>query len=330
MESPITAPGDPAASSARRNVAIKGVFSGDYSGARGAFLVVIDPSQQKLDRVHAIIANDKTEDRFRVAGDWKTLEDALVSAKLHGQAIVELSKDVQNYIRKTIQDDAIEPLSEAIQANQQADVRRILVDIISKAIADANVLMQIAVEEFVLEPPSDQSATVVAESAPLESDAAMPAPAVQQARVKVDPILSPVAGIAAKNVAPGMTMVVEVKDGAVGKTALAKALALRQPGAAGKNQYEAKVIDVQPADYDRVAITVSLGPDIVGTTSLSGELRIKVSDASLKLANVRADGKGAVAGGPLPPVSTNIFLWAALGILAIMAVLAYLVFGGIL
>lgn len=332
MDESVAATPPVAAPATRRQVAIKAVFSGDYSGSRGALLVVLDPHQLKLDRVHVIVANEKTDDRFRVNGDWKALEDALVSAKLHGQAIVELSRDVQNYIRKAVQDDVMEPLAEALRLEQVPDVRRIMVDVVSKAIADANVLMQIGIEPVVIEEPVDQAATVAAEPA-ASSTASEPVAAApaQLLRVRIDPILSPVSGIAAKNVTPGMSMIVEVKDAGAAKTALARALELRMPGSAGRGQFEAKVVEVKPADYDRVSITVTLGSDIIGTTNISGELRVKVSDASAKLASVRSDaGARGLPGGPLPPVPTNIFLWAALGILAIMAVLAYLVFGGII
>ncbi len=319
----------------RRLVAVKAVFSGDYSGSRGAFLLVLDPVLMKLDRVHAIVANDKTEDRFRITNDWRTIEDALVSAKLHGQAIVELSRDVQNYIRKAVQDEVMEPLAEAVVNNQNNDVRRILGDVVSKAIADANVLIQVAMEAVVLEEAPAAAATVAAPEGmePAQAPSLVGAPTAPTTRIRVDPILSPVSGIAAKNVLPGMTMVVEAKDLGASRTAVAKIMALKMPGATGKTQFEGKVLDVSPGDYDRITITMALSPDVIGFTNISGELRVKVSDASIRLAEAKggsSPGARGLDGGPLPPVSTNLFLWAAFGILAIMALLAYLVFGGII
>lgn len=331
--------GSSGARGTRRLYAIKGMFSGDYSGVRGAFLLLLDLEAQRLDRIHAIIANDKTEYRFQTSKDWKSFEDGLISAKLHGQVIAEMSRDVQAYVKRVIQDEVMPSLVEAIVGNAPGDVRRIMAEVVSKAVADANVLMETSIELVDLADIVDDPSVVVSTAAVTEEVAPTPeggqpaeAPlAVQQIKIRVDPILSPVNGIAMKNITPGMTMVVEVKDAGAAQSRLAKIMAIKRAGSGDRKLFEGKVLDVAKAEYNRISITMLLAPDVIGQTNISGELRVKVSDASLQLAQVRDAGANpVVSDGQLPPVSTNIFLWAALGIFTIMLILAYLIFGGII
>jgi hypothetical protein len=310
----------------RRFFAVKAVFTGEFNGARGALLIILDAESGRLDRVMVIIASDSSEFRFPVQQDWKTYEGALISAKLQGQIVHQMSMDVQIYLKKAMMDEAGFALFDALKAGVLSDARKILADIVSKAIADAEVLIELASEIFEsVEPPADDATT---EAPPAGADQAGEAPAAAahaEMKLRVEPILAPISGIAAKDVHPGMNIFVDIRDSNAIKQNVARLLTTKA-GGPEKGAISAKVLEVAPTEFDRVSITCQLAPNVLGVCNLSGALQIKASGT--------AEGRpGLFAAGPAsaaPEISPNVFLFAAIAVFTFMLVLAYLVFGGII
>lgn len=309
----------------RRLYAVKAVFTGEYNGARGALLVVVDAQTEKLDRVTVIIANDTSEFRFPVHQEWRGFEGALISAKLQGQIVHQMSLDVQTYLKRALQEDAGLLLLDALKGGLTVDVRKVLSDIISKAIADAEVLMETNVETFdSVEQNADETTAVAPPTEGATAEAAPPAPA-PGIRIKCEPILSPVSGLAAKDVLPGMTIFVEIKDTDAVKQNVARLLTNRA-GGADKGRILARVTEVSAIEFDRILITCMLAPSVMGVCSVSGALLLKVPSETMNFSAAKASR------GPLTVTSipANVFLYAAIAVFTFMLVLAYLIFGGVI
>lgn len=309
----------------RRCFALKAVFTGEFNGARGALLVILDAESGRLDRVMVIIASDSSEFRFPVQQDWKTFEGSLISAKLQGLIVHQMSMDVQTYLKKALMDDPGFALYDALKAGVLSDARKILADIVSKAIADADVLIELASEIFetVETPPDD--ATAAAAPAETEQPSAAHAPSQAEMKLRVEPILAPISGVAAKDVQPGMNIYVEIRDSSAVKQNVARLLTTKS-GGADKGVVVGKVLDVASTEFDRVSITCLLAPNVIGVCNLSGALQIKAS-------GVASPSAGIFSSGPSSPgseISPNVFLYAAIAVFTFMLVLAYLVFGGVI
>ena len=310
-------------------MAFKGVFSGEYTGARGACLIIADVKAIKADRLYVIISGEGDEFKYQTTQDWKSFESSLISTKLQGSIAHQTTIDVQAYMKKVLQDDLLLSLIEAAWHSQVNDVRRIVADIISRAIADSQVLLQIEVETF--EESGGTGAVLMQDQGASVSEQQKASATDQQAqttaRLKVDPILSPVQGVAAKNLLPGMVLSVEVRDPSTIKQNVAKLLTLK-PGIGGKNNIlDARVVSIHPAEYDRVTILSQLGQNIQGISVISGELRVKVSETAKKFYEVFTEKPSTPPG---PVLSSMAFFWSAILIIGIMLILAYLVFGGII
>ncbi len=307
--------------------AVKGVFSGEYTGARGAMLVIVEPRLSRVDRIYAIVAGDGDEFRYQPGQEWKSFESQLINSKLQGSIAHQMTIDVQAYIKKVLQDDLLGAFCDAIQQNQAGDVRKILSDILSRAIADSQVLMQIDMEKIVEAAPEGMAAAAPAAAAPASSPEAAPAAVpAETVRIRVEPVLSPVQGVPANRLTPGMTIMVEVRDPSTIKQNVAKMLSTKT-GAMKGGPIEARVMEVTPSEYERVQIVTQLAQQLMGISHISGELRVKVSDASLKFHEVLSGAPSRLSG---PAISSRVFFWSSVAIVLFMFLLAWLVFGGVI
>ncbi|MEK8024146.1 MAG: hypothetical protein AAB229_10115 [Candidatus Hydrogenedentota bacterium] len=311
--------------SRKKLCALKGVFAGDYSGVRGTFLILMDLDSQSQHRLHVIIASEKGEFRFQIKQEWKAFEDAIIRAKLQGMVAHQLSMEIQSYVSRMMSEDAGISISENIKTGHPEEIRRVLIEIFSRAIADADILMEVEVEhvEEVVEDTSQQAAAPVEEQPAGETQKFV----MQEVVLRVEPILSPVLGIAAKELKPGMNIIVEIKEQSSLKQNISKLLSVR--GSGEKPTAVGTVVDVSPGVHDRITIRVNLAPNVVGITNIFGDLRVKVPEVQAARA-ISAISSGA-ADGPREPMalSTPAFILATLGIFTIMLILAYLIFGGV-
>lgn len=315
----------------RRFFAFKGVFSGEYSGVRGACLIIIDEKAIRVDRLYVIIAGEGDDFKYQTQQDWKSFESNIISTKLQGKIAHQTTIDVQSYLKKTLQDDLLLSLLDAGRGNLINDVRRIIADLISKAIADSQILLQIEIETF--EESGEGGEVISSEQGVFvaAADGAGTGTVVSQPqeliRLRVEPLLSPVQGVAAKNLLPGMTIHVEIKDPSTIKQHITKMLIFK-PGSGGRNNVlEARVLSIQPAEYERVTIITQLASNVQGISTISGELRIKVSETAKKFYDVISSGTSLPTG---PALSSRAFFWSLFGIIVIMLIMAYLIFGGII
>lgn len=313
---------------ARRLAAIKAVFNGEYSGARGALLIVIDLDAERLERLYVAIAAESDETRYNVAQNWKDFEALVINAKLQGHIAHQTTGEVTGYLRRVLSEEFTGIVCEALRQESPADVRRIIVDLVSRAIADTQILMEFGVEKF------EELVAPAAAAAPAESEsdatAVTGAAATKEVRLRVDPILSPVTGIPAKGVKPGMRLRVQARDVATLKQHIIKTLSL-QVGGIEKGLLTGQVISLAPAEHDRVSIELHLAPNVVGVANISGELRIQTMDPSTRLvAPPAADLSAAAGSAAAAGISSRAFLWASIAIVTFLVLLAYLLFGGII
>lgn len=308
----------------RQLVAIKAVFSGEYSGVRGALLVVMDLTEERLERLYAVIAAEGDETRYNVSQTWKDFEALVINAKLQGHIAHQTTGEVTGYLRRVLTEEFAGIVCESLRHESPSDVRRILVDLVSRAIADTQILMELgleSVEELV------SAVSVSTEPGPEAAAAAGPASAtVKDVRVRVDPILSPVTGVPAKELKPGMRLRVQVRDLSTIKQHTVKMLAIKV-GGIEKGILTGQVRSVAPTEHDRVSIELDLAQNVIGVASLSGELRIQIMDHSARLAAPAGTAAGAAAA---PGLSSKGFLWASIAIVTFLVILAYLIFGGII
>jgi hypothetical protein len=310
----------------RRCYAVKAVFTGEFNGARGALLVILDAEGGRLDRTYVIIASDSSEFRFPVQQDWKTFEGALISAKLQGQIVHQMSMEVQTYLKRALMDEAGFALFDALKAGVMSDARKILSDLISRAIADAEVFIELASELFeTAETIADDATTEAAPSTNAEEPSAAAPSAQPVMKLRVEPILAPISGIAAKDLQPGMNVFVEIRDTSAVKQNVARLLTTKATGP-DKGVIAARVMEVAPTEFDRVSITCQLAPNVFGTCNLSGALQVKAGGEAQKSRGIFSAGTAAAG----PEISANVFLFGAIAVFTFMLLLAYLVFGGII
>ncbi|RMH58461.1 MAG: hypothetical protein D6679_04505 [Candidatus Hydrogenedentota bacterium] len=311
----------------RHMCAVKGAFAGDFTEVRGAFIAIFDMDREMVERVFVAVVGDSTDLRMRVDQGWKELEDAIVSAKLSGLTANQMTSDVQKYLRQMLRDDFGTEVIEGIKTDHEADVRRILMEILSRAIADSRVLLQIDVERFEQVEGEEEDRGEEREGDEAKDTDAVPGaeavkPMDRLLTIKVDPILAPVTGTPAKDLSPGTTILVYPRETSTVRKNAMKLLAARQGRKEGE-ALEGRVLSVTPAEFDRVTIRMSMGESLQGLANISGELRVKTAEATVSQGFLWSD-EPAVGGG----ITTKHFVLAALAILLIMAVMAYFVFGG--
>lgn len=311
--------------SKKKLTAVKGVFAGDYSGVRGTFLVMMDMDQQSLHRLHVVVASDKGEFRFQIKQDWKGFEDSIIRAKLQGYVAHQLSMEVQSYVKRMLTEEAGVSICENIRTGHPDEIRRVLVEVLSRAIADSDILMEIDVEDVAEAVPAEP-AQAASEEAPVAASEGEAIKALQQEVVlRVEPLLSPVYGVAAKELKPGMHIIVEIKEQSTLKQNVSKLLAVR--GSGEKPTAIGTVIDIAPGVHDRMTIRVSLAPNVVGITNIFGDLRLKVPEAQAARAFAALQHEQVIQATTPMAISTPAFVLATLGIFTIMMILAYLIFG---
>jgi len=308
----------------RNLCAVKGVFTGEYNGARGCFLIVMDVDKNVTDRILALIVTDQTDFKFKVTQEWRSLQDAIVAAKLQGKAAHQMSTEVQTYIEKVIRDDRAAEICTAIRNRSVDEIRRAMIDVISKAIAEAQVLMEISLEPVTEELPTESD--VVADDVPEENVAASEHATVKDVVLKVSPILSPVHGMPARLLKPGQVLMVGVKEQTALKAHVVRFLSLKNTGA-DRGTIQGTVKEIEPIEDERVKITLDLSTNIIGTAKILGELKVKVSAQQRtwtgKVVEVSHDQSRGI--------TTSTFAIGTILIFTIMAILAYLIFvGGII
>lgn len=309
--------------------AVKSIFVGDYTEVRGVILLAVDTARRKLDRIFCVIVPDSGSFGFQLDSGWKAFEDAIISSKLSGNTAHQMSMEVQKYLKRAIQDEIIDDLILAVEHNSEGEIARQLEDVISRAIADANVVVKVSLErieakEITEDEPDEDSGenTPEVETAP----AGMPA-GILRREVKVDPVLSPVHGVAVSDLKPGMVLVVSIREtGVVGEN-LKRLLSTRAADDSG--HFEAPVISLEDSTQsDRCVIKARLAESITGVTTLSGELRVKVTGKSAPVPDEMAKPEFETTIGLKKGVSTKHFAILSFLVFTILAFLAYLVFGG--
>ncbi|MBL4889285.1 MAG: hypothetical protein JKX97_04605 [Candidatus Lindowbacteria bacterium] len=308
-----------------RLFAIKGTFTGDFSGTKGVFLVVMDVNKVKIHHLFAILANEQSDFRFNTTSSWKQLEDAIISTKLSGGIAHQMSADVQNFIKKSIKDESLSEICNALQDGNNADIRRIFEEIISKAIAEANPRVTVGTEAIAAaETPDEDEKEKEAEKKESEEEAEASAAVYSKLRIKIDPILSPVQGTPAKKLEVGTLIAVKVRENKL----LAKRISqlLTVPGEdLSSGQVMATVLSVEDGEFERINVHVELAPDIFGVASCSGELRVKTIGGQSSTAASIAATTSATQGAS---VSTGMFVTAAVLIFLVLALMGYVVFKG--
>lgn len=301
--------------------AVKGVFTGEYNGARGCFLFVMDLDQNTLDRVLVLIVTDLSDFRFQASQEWRSFQDAIIAAKLQGKAAHQMSTEVQSYIERVIRDERAEEICGAIRIGNREDIKRSMMDLISRAIADAQVVLEISLEPVFEELP--KKSEVVLDDVPEESAPASEAATVKDVVLKVSPILAPVHGMPARLLKQGQGLMVKVMEQPPLKAYLVRILSLRNTGA-DRGTIQGTVMGVLPIEEERVQITMELAPNVIGTAKILGELKVQVSAKQRTWTGktidiVEKDSRG---------ITTSTFMIATILIFTIMAILAYLIFGG--
>lgn len=302
----------------RNLCAVKAVFQGDYNGARGCFLLLMDLDENRVDRLHAIIATDPNDFRFQPRQEWKSFEDEIIRAKLGGNVAQQMGMEVQSYMKKIIKDDLAAEVASAIRHRNPEDVKRMMTDVISKAIADAQVLIDLSLEAVEEEIP------VEPEKKPDEIEEASPAPVVtKDVTLKVEPILAPVQGVPAKLLKPGMQVVLEMKEHSTLKQNVSKLLTTRVAGS-DRGTLVGTVLEVLPGAEHRVLIRFELAPNVIGLSKLFGDLKVLVQGRAAAIRAIRKTTPSA----DLDPggITTRTFVMAVIAIFTIMAILTYLIF----
>lgn len=298
--------------------AIKGSFSGDFSGARGAFLVVMDVSLIRLHHLFVVLAGERGDIKVKISDPWKTVESALINAKLSGGIAHQMSADVQEYMRGSLKGDLCAHVCNALQDGNTGEIKRTFEDIISKAIAETTPRVSVAVEAIAAaeapEPEAEPAAPAAAEAAPEPQAATVSS----VSKVKVDPVLSPVQGVPAKDLRPGTLIAVKIREIKMLSRSITKLIPA--PGDFADGQFMGTVIGVEPGEFERMVVRVELAPDVLGIASCSGELRVKV---------IKGEGGGAmraIAGTGGVNITTGIFVVTAVVIFAVLIAMALWVF----
>lgn len=307
--------------SPRMCYAIKGLFAGDFTSVHGAFLIVLDPQTLKVDHhhYHVIIIGDTEEVRIDIKEDWKSVEQAMIRAKLYGGIIRTMGEEIAQSMLRMVQDDIAVELGLSLRAGNLQDTKRILTDMVSKLIADSNVLLDASVEHMTL---SDETIATPQSMSEEEAAGGVPSGRVSSTTVRIDPILAPVYGVHSRDLKPGMVIFAQVREIEGLKQNVQRLLATRHPGMA-PGTVQGRVVSVAPAEFGRLSVICELGPGIIGAANISGELRIKTIETPSGKTTVSATAAAPGAAG----VPTSFFAMGALMILALMALLAYLVFG---
>lgn len=307
--------------------AVKGLFSGEFSGLHGLFLVVMDIVRLKISRIYVVVGGDKQEVKINNQVPWKQMESDIITLKLSGGIAQQMSLDVQNYLKRVLQDDFRDEVVMALSGRNVTELRRLFEEILSRAIAEATVKVDAVIEGVnAADVPELQTEASAPAAAPGTAETAAPAGfGPQQVRVRVEPVLSPVNGIPARQLQPGVVILVKIREEMAVLRNLQTLLAPRNRGVE-MGAVMGTVLSVQPIEFERYALTLELAKNVIGVASISGELKVKVAEGRQHMpVSLPVAEEPAIAG---PGLSTTPFVFGAILIFTILAILAYLFFGG--
>lgn len=309
-----------AAKSPSKLFAVKGTFSGDYSGARGAFLVVMDVTLARVHHLFVVLAGERGDLKVKPSDPWKSVESTLINAKLSGGIAHQMSADVQEYMRSTLKGEICPHICNALQDGNTGEIKRTFEEIISKSIAETTPRLSIAVEPVAsADAPEPEPEAKPVEAAPEEA-----APAPQTAtvasvmRVRVDPVLSPVQGVPAKELKMGTLIAVKIREIKLLSRSITRLVPV--PGDHTDGQFMGTVVGVEPGEYERINVHVELAAGIQGIATCSGELRIKCIKTG------GGGGLSSVAGAGGVNITTGLFILTAIVIFGVLIAMAYWIF----
>lgn len=270
-------------------VAVKGRFRGDGSGLTGLFFAVADPAAHRIERFTSVVANEGNLLRTDIHQSWRSFEETLYTARFSGGVAQNLSREVQTYMLTHLGGSEADDLYEALLAGRNAPAQEVLSTLFGRVLGDGNVLVDLAVEKVRPEevapaapPRREGGAEAEAPEAPAAAPVAAPAAEVahaapQEIVIKVEPLLSPLRGVAVSNLKPGHEILVRpVETGEMGRHIIRlTAQGLGVP----ENQIPVVVLSVEPAEFGRMRLRTQFGPGIVGISMISPELKVLLADA---------------------------------------------------
>jgi hypothetical protein len=268
-------------------VAAKVRFRGEGTGLAGLLFLVADPAVRRIDRLSAIVSHGGGIVRTDLQQAWRSFEEVLHTARFSGGVAQNLSREVQTYMLTHLSGREGEEIHEALLAGRLGPAREILADLLGRVLGDGSVGVEAATERirpedlFADEPLPEASgggpaAPEAATDGPpgRAEEAAAPAPEPPQPEIviKVEPLLSPLRGVAASKLQPGQRILVRpVETSELGRHVVRlTAQGLGVP----ENQIPVAVLSVQSIEFERVKIRTAFGPGIVGVSIISPELRV--------------------------------------------------------
>jgi len=266
-------------------VAVKCSFKGEFSGYQGLLFLLGDFSERNFDRSYLLIASDPGIMGTRTDMGWQVFESAMLDAKLQGKVAPNLTSDFERKLREKLSSETGQELLRILERGDDAGFQETFLYEIGRMIGDSEVALQAHIERLSREdvhPPTEQREEASPASSRGEESVggenyAPAAPQVSTAAmvVKIDPILSPVTGVAVADLKPGdriLTKIVESTDAAriLGQIILQGGGAADIPGAV-----VAEVIAVEESDTERMRLRVHLMPGVEGIVPVAKEIKIR-------------------------------------------------------
>lgn len=265
--------------------AVKGRFRGEGTGLQGLVFAIADAGDRRIDRFTAIVANEGGLVRTDLHQSWRSFEEVLYTARFAGGIAQNLSREVQTYMISHLASDGADDFFDSLGAGRFGLAQEVVANLLGKVLGDGQVTVELAGERVTREEisvpetpvPAPAPASEAAPTAPGGEAAAAPAAAPQEVLIKVEPMLSPLRGMAASKLVPGQQIFVRsVETSEIGRH-IARLTA--QGLGVQENQIPVTVLSVQTAEYDRIRLRTSFGPGIVGISVISPELKVALVGA---------------------------------------------------
>lgn len=269
-------------------VAVKGSFKGEFSGYQGLIFLLGDLAERSFDRVYLLIASDPGVMSLRNDTGWHAFEAAMLDAKLQGRVAPNLTNDFERKFREKMAAETGQELLRVLERGDDAGFQETFLYEIGRMIGDSEVALQITIERLskedvhptAVETPPVPSAADDGTAAGTAASSSSSAPAVSAPAtviVKIDPILSPVTGVAVGDLKAGdriLTKIVDSTDAAriLGQIVMQGGGAAEVPGAV-----VAEVLAVEESDTERVRLRVHLMPGFEGVVPVAREIKIRVT-----------------------------------------------------